>query len=797
MKSVFGVGLAHTFRRGLLLLLAGCATGSGIASPRQETGDLVKQTLKPSKRSAPREALPNRFRAIDVNPRVLDQGTFDVTLFPGETVRLERDRITQLPNGDRVWSGRIEGEPLSRATFAVRKGVLSGVIDRAMTTGNELYEIAPAAGGSGYQVFQHNEAKGSAMGHGPNLPAPVFTGRNAAPATTPPSEGVHVIEVMVLYTPASRVRYGQAGIEAKILQSVADANTAMQNSLIDVQFSLVHVGEVPYTESGSLTAALTALQRTSDGVMDEVHALRDQVGADLVTLVSEDTSSCGVSYLMSVPSPGFAANAFSVVYSGCLASLSMVHEWGHQLGCHHDRSNSVGPAAFPYAYGWRQCSTSTTMFRTIMSYACGSAVRVNYFSNPNLTYAGQPLGVDESLDPANAADNARAINSTAGIVAAFRASVVPAAPTAPAGLAATASDPYSVALGWTDTSDSETSQAVERSSDGVEWATIATLDRNVTTFTDNGVEPGLTYAYRVRAANGGGASPYSNEASVAVPALPAVPDSPSGLGAALIASGVELAWTDNSENETGFVVERSVNGTAFAVLATVASDSTTLVDTTAPGGSTCTYRVCAVNTVGASAPSNSSSVALPAPLPLAASGLTASATSTSITVLWVDNATNESNYRLERSANGGSFLFWSLLPANATSFVDTSVTQGSTYSYRVVASNSAGNAPASNTATVLVPGALPAAPSGFGGVAASRTQINLSWIDNATNETGFKVERSTNGSTWTQVGTVGSNVRTYSSTGLKSNTTYYFRIRSYNSFGNSAYTPVITVRTLR
>jgi predicted phage tail protein len=100
-------------------------------------------------------------------------------------------------------------------------------------------------------------------------------------------------------------------------------------------------------------------------------------------------------------------------------------------------------------------------------------------------------------------------------------------------------------------------------------------------------------------------------------------------------------------------------------------------------------------------------------------------------------------------------------------------------------------------ATVLVPGATPLAPTSLGGVAASRTQINLSWIDNATNETGFKVERSTNGSTWTQVGTVGANIRTYNATGLKSSTTCYFRVRAFNSFGNSAYTSTIGVKTLR
>lgn len=796
MKSMFGVGLAHTVRRGLLLLLVGWSVAGVAASIQRESGDLTKTTLKPSKRAAPREALPGRFRSIEVNAKVLDQAVFDVTLFPGETLRLERDRITQLPNGDQVWSGRIAGEPLSRATFAVRRGVVSGVIDRALDTGNELYEISPSGAG-GYQIFQHNEAKGSAMGH-MSLPAPIPLGRQAAPATLqPPPGGVHIIDLMVVYTPATRARYGRAGIEAKILQAVADANTAMANSQAAVQFSLVHMTEVAYVESGSMTATLTALQRTTDGLMDEVHALRDQYGADLVNLVSEDTSSCGLSYVMSVPSPGFAGNAFSVVYSGCLASLSMVHELGHQLGCQHDRGNSAGPAAYPYAYGWRQCSTNSTQFRTIMSYACGSAIRVNYFSNPNLLYAGQPLGVDAALDPVNAADNARAINLTAGVVAGFRAPADLSVPEAPTGLTAVATSYSSVTVSWTDAASNELCQGLERSADGASWTLVATLTSDITSFVDNSVAPATSYVYRIRASNSVGSSGYSNEAPVSVPAIPAVPAAPTGLLAALASGQVVLSWQDASSNETQFRLERSVNGGAFLLLATVPPNTTSFVDATAVGGSTCAYRVAAVNEVGSSPPSATSSVAVPAPLPASASGLTAVHGANGVTLRWADNASNESSYRVERSVNGGAFLLWIVLPANSVTYVDSAVSMGSNYRYRVVAANTAGYAPASNIASVTVPGTAPAAPSSLAGVAASRTEIRLSWIDNASTETGFAIERSTNGSTWTQIGTVGVNVRSYASGGLKANTTYYYRVRAFNSWGNSAYTSTVSVKTLR
>jgi hypothetical protein len=80
----------------------------------------------------------------------------------------------------------------------------------------------------------------------------------------------------------------------------------------------------------------------------------------------------------------------------------------------------------------------------------------------------------------------------------------------------------------------------------------------------------------------------------------------------------------------------------------------------------------------------------------------------------------------------------------------------------------------------------PAAPTGLTATEISSSQINLSWTDNATNETGFRIERKTTGS-FSQIATVGANVTTYSNTGLNSSTTYTYRVRAYNNAGTSAY----------
>jgi len=87
----------------------------------------------------------------------------------------------------------------------------------------------------------------------------------------------------------------------------------------------------------------------------------------------------------------------------------------------------------------------------------------------------------------------------------------------------------------------------------------------------------------------------------------------------------------------------------------------------------------------------------------------------------------------------------------------------------------------------LAPSA-PSAPSGLTATAVSSTQINLSWTDNAVNETGFKIERKTGaGGTYAQIATVGANVTAYNNTGLTTGTQYFYRVRANNAIGDSAY----------
>jgi len=89
----------------------------------------------------------------------------------------------------------------------------------------------------------------------------------------------------------------------------------------------------------------------------------------------------------------------------------------------------------------------------------------------------------------------------------------------------------------------------------------------------------------------------------------------------------------------------------------------------------------------------------------------------------------------------------------------------------------------------------PAAPVNLTATVASSSQINLSWTAGSANHTGFKVERSLNGTTYSQIGTTAANVTTFNNTGLSAATLHYYRVRANNAQGDSPYSNVASATT--
>jgi hypothetical protein len=161
---------------------------------------------------------------------------------------------------------------------------------------------------------------------------------------------------------------------------------------------------------------------------------------------------------------------------------------------------------------------------------------------------------------------------------------------------------------------------------------------------------------------------------------------------------------------------------------------------------------------------------------------------TRLDLLWQDNSTNESGFKVERKE--GCCGPWTLLPsapANATTYQSTGLKCGTTYAYRVWAfSGGCESAKTNEAAAATSACTVPAAPSWLRVTPISSSRIDLRWDDNSTNEDGFSIERKQGCcGPWTPLPAAPANATTYQSTGLACGTSYAYRVRAFNAAGSS------------
>jgi hypothetical protein len=439
---------------------------------------------------------------------------------------------------------------------------------------------------------------------------------------------------------------------------------------------------------------------------------------------------------------------------------------------------------------WTDNSNSETSFKVERSTNAGSTwSQVTVTAANAVSYADSSLTCGTRYAYRVRAANANGDSAYSSAAESMSATCPPPAPAAPSGLTAVLSS-SSINLTWTDNSTTETGFKVERSANaGSTWSQIFLSAANAVSYSDSGLTCGTTYVYRVRASNATGDSANSSTASAS--AVACKPAAPSGLSATLSGSSINLAWTDNSANETGFKVERSANaGGTWAQLTLTAANATTYSDSSLTCGTSYTYRVTATNAGGDSDPSPSASASAAGCPPAAPSGLTAVLSGVNINLAWTDNSANETGFKVERSANAGAT--WSqitLTAANAVSYIDTNLTCGAVYYYRVRAANANGDSDPSPSANASAPVCLPSAPSGLTATLSS-SSINLAWKDNSADESGFKVERSLNaGGTWTQITLTATNAVSYVDSSLACGVLFTYRVRATNAAGDSNPSP--------
>jgi hypothetical protein len=261
---------------------------------------------------------------------------------------------------------------------------------------------------------------------------------------------------------------------------------------------------------------------------------------------------------------------------------------------------------------------------------------------------------------------------------------------------------------------------------------------------------------------------------------PAHPRAPLNLLATAVSqSRIDLSWTDASDDEERFQIERRT-ANPFAepvIVAELPANATTWSDTGLPADTPFGYRVRAVNAEGVSLWSNgagATTLAFPPPAPsnLVATGITFQR----IDLAWGPVGEADS-YEVQQSTDGVTFTTISRpIVAHMMIFGLQSSTR---YFFRVAAVNTGGVSPWSNvaSATTLAEN-QPSAPTELRAVALSSSRILLEWRDNSVNEARFEIQRSAGGGSFEDAGAAKADSRRFTDSGLRRSTTYTYRVRA-------------------
>ena len=274
-----------------------------------------------------------------------------------------------------------------------------------------LYKVHPLGGGltAVYRydssLFEGSPAGGGAS-HALRSPAATHPAMDSDPPTAS-DDAEAVIDVLVAYTRSARAETGN--VDALIRLAIDQMNRVYANSRVDARVRLVHRYQTEYVPRGDLSAVAESLQAVGDGRLDEVHAVRNRHGADLVVLLTGRDSQgwCWYAY-----SGQHQAWGFSVVAQNCIGNYSFTQAlaWNQAAGYNPEtRLNRRFP------HGHALCNDLGN-WRTVMSRNTDRRCPAiqPYFSNPEVSFMGTPTG-----DP-EVRNNARVLRQTAHFVASYR-----------------------------------------------------------------------------------------------------------------------------------------------------------------------------------------------------------------------------------------------------------------------------------------------------------------------------------------------------------------------------------------
>lgn len=372
-----------------------------------------------------------RLAAVKADLEAGRAATLELNLFDDVVYNAVDLRMAPTSSGGYSLAGRLEGVLFGTATLVVSGEIVKGTV-RAHS-GTYTIDVVEGA------VCHIRLVDPSTL---PPLGEPLWptesllqkygqatTGRAPASASGSADDHESVADVLVVYTPAAREALGGVlAVGPEMDLWVAETNQAYRDSGVDQQIFLTRAVEVDYVESGRSLLDLDRLTDPEDGYMDIVHELREKTGSDLVHLVADVNDVCGIAWILWQVSPLFESAGFALTAHNCGAA-TFAHELGHNMGLRHDRYVDSSNTPYPYAHGYvnraafEEGAPASTRWRTVMSYpdecsdAGFSCMELLRFSNPDLEYEGDPMGIAEGEE---AADARRGLNATRQNVAGYR-----------------------------------------------------------------------------------------------------------------------------------------------------------------------------------------------------------------------------------------------------------------------------------------------------------------------------------------------------------------------------------------
>jgi len=358
---------------------------------------------------------------------------------------------------------------------------------------------------------------------------------------------------------------------------------------------------------------------------------------------------------------------------------------------------------------------------------------------------------------------------------------------------------------------------------------VANSGNTLTTYSHTGLQTGHVYTYKVYAINSIGIGNASNTASATPTQIITVPGAPALSATPLSSTSISLSWTppssDGGSAITGYKIEYANGTSAYTVLVSnTGNTQTSYIHSGLSAGASYTYRVTAINAIGAGNPSNAVTTQ-PQDTKTAVIISAVAVSPTSVRISWIPPSQTYgqliSGYTVDQVING-NFLSIDDTSSTVTSYTIPNLTTNKTYTFSVTAILSGGSQTNPSPTVSVMPTktstasdssqtpsqppapqqnqALPDPPSGVNATLISANTVQISWIIPSNNGklpiTGFKIESMTGASgTWSTVASNTGVQTSFIKSGLQAGTIYYYRVSSINNVGTSQPSSEVYVTT--